>query len=606
MTFFGDGQSGPSFQAFRLWVEQNVIAPNGSLREQIRSWLPASLRTQPRTVDEWIEHVANQMIEELNSVMRELAPAAAAARDDDDDDDDRNALGDEELLEFLFSRGMLPSYAFPTDLTSFLVERLTRAPNSQQWKMRIVERPQQGINKALSEYAPGRLIVINKAMYRSGGVVANVLPTVHDRAAPLFAEVANLVHCDNCSFVRDLQDSDDTRTDCPVCGGALQATRMIIPQVFTPEDGRALSEDDREQDITYATGAQFPVPVGTNDLPELQPIGARLAFTVTTDRKLVTANKGQIQNDSHQGFWICERCGKAGTEEPIAGPHPRPYDIEFAFNLPKPSRHCNGVFHNVYLSHVFATDLLLMRLTVQPPMATDTNNLVVLRALEDALYSIAEALRLAASRHPQLDLDPSEFGAGFRIVPSGNAEEHLFLDIYLYDTLSGGAGYAELAGRYLNEILRDVLQLLENCPAHCDRSCESCLRHYHNQHLRDRLERFVGAQLLRYAMSGEFPAEKSLQTQAASLEGLARLLELDGFRCTPMGIVDGQMVPLLVERDGTSAAVGVQSALLSTNWDGHSLHRLLGRRIDGRVLNDYILRRNLPDEHQLIRSIFNN
>jgi hypothetical protein len=119
MTFFGDGQSGPSFQAFRLWVEQNVIAPNGSLREQIRSWRPASLRTQPRTVDEWIEHVANQMIEELNSVMRELAPAAAAARDDDDDDDDRNALGDEELLEFLFSRGMLPSYAFPTDLTSF-------------------------------------------------------------------------------------------------------------------------------------------------------------------------------------------------------------------------------------------------------------------------------------------------------------------------------------------------------------------------------------------------------------------------------------------------------------------------------------------------------
>jgi len=147
---------------------------------------------------------------------------------------------------------------------------------------------------------------------------------------------------------------------------------------------------------------------------------------------------------------------------------------------PKPSRQCNGVFHNVYLGHVFSTDLLLLRMTVAQPMATDTNNLVVLRALEDALYSIAEALRLAASRHPQLDLDPSEFGAGFRIVPSGNADGQLFLDIYLYDTLSGGAGYAELAGRYLDDILRDVLKLLENCPAHCDRSCESCLCHYHN------------------------------------------------------------------------------------------------------------------------------
>jgi len=608
--FFGDGDSGPTYEAFRHWVEQHVIAPNGSLREQIRSWLPASLRTQPLTLDEWIGHVAQEVIEELNSVMQELAPAEAGGQDDDDDDndedDDRNALGDEELLEFLFSRGMLPSYAFPTDLTSFLVERLTPVQGSRQWKMRIVERPQQGISKALSEYAPGRLIVINKATYRSGGVVANVLPTVHDRAAPLFADDANLIHCDNCSFVRDLEDSDNTRTDCPVCGGTLQATRMIVPQVFTPEDGRALSEDDREQDITYATGAQFPVPIGTNDLPELQPVGARLAFVVTTDRRLVTANKGQIQSDIHQGFWICDKCGRASTEEPNAGPHRRPYDIEFAFNQPKPSRQCNGVFHNVYLGHVFSTDLLLMRMTVAQPMTTDTNNLVVLRALEDALYSVAEALRLAASRHPQLDLDPSEFGAGFRIVPSGNADEQLFLDVYLYDTLSGGAGYAELAGRYLDDILRDVLKLLENCPAHCDRSCESCLCHYHNQHIRDRLDRFVGAELLRYAMSGKIPAEMSIQAQAANLEGLARLLELDGFRCTPMGIVDGQTVPLLVEKDEVRAVVGVKSALLSANWDGHSLHRLLERRrILGSVLNDYILRRNLPDEHQLVRSLFN-
>ena len=38
-------------QAFELWVEQNVIASNGSLREQIRSWLPTSLRTAPMSLD---------------------------------------------------------------------------------------------------------------------------------------------------------------------------------------------------------------------------------------------------------------------------------------------------------------------------------------------------------------------------------------------------------------------------------------------------------------------------------------------------------------------------------------------------------------------------
>jgi hypothetical protein len=64
-----------------------------------------------------------------------------------------------------------------------------------------------GKGEALSEYAPGRLIVINKETYRSGGVVANTLPTVHDRAAPLFAEVEEIVHCDTCSFVRDPEDN---------------------------------------------------------------------------------------------------------------------------------------------------------------------------------------------------------------------------------------------------------------------------------------------------------------------------------------------------------------------------------------------------------------
>lgn len=612
--FFGDGQAGPSFATFRLWVQENVIAANGSVRQQIRSWLPSSLRTAPTgdSLDAWIERVASDLIAELESIMRELRPPQAPqaqggpdnANDEnggDDDDDDRNALGDEELLDFLFSRGLLPSYAFPTDLTSFLVERLVRQSNGN-WKMEIVERPQQGIDKALSEYAPGRLIVINKETYRSGGVVANTLPTEHNRAAPLFADVQHLVHCDTCSFVRDPESEDTEQTDCPVCSGTLQRTRMIVPQVFTPEGGRALAEDDREQDITYATGAQFPVPVGANDVPELQTAGARLAYAITTDRTLVTANKGQLTNDTFQGFWVCEKCGRSSLEQPAGTPHDRPYFIERSFSLPRAPNLCDGQFHNVFLGHVFSTDLLLLRLTIEPPMATDTNNPVVLRALEDALYSIAEALRLAASRHPQLDLDPSEFGAGFRIVPSTEDDEKLHLDIYLYDTLSGGAGYAELAGRNLDDILRDVLAVLEDCPAHCEQSCESCLRHYHNQHLRDRLDRFVGAQLLRYALSGEVPAETAAEAQAAQLRGLARLLELDQFRCTPLANIDGQVVPLRVERSGDSVAVGVQSALLSSTWTGHSLNRLPER--GRRILNDYILRRNLPDEHQLIRSAF--
>jgi ATP-dependent helicase YprA (DUF1998 family) len=609
--FFGEPGAGPEFTSFRAWVQQNVLAANGPLRQQIRSWLPGTLRVAPLTLDQWIEAVVQTLLEELEEIRREISPAETARprpqtdpEEEEGEEDDRNAIGDEELLEFLFARGLLPSYAFPTDLTSFLVEQLVTRPGSRQAKMQIVERPQQGIGKALSEYAPGRLIVINKETYRSGGVVANVLPTTHDRASPLFAEVQNLIHCDTCSFVRDLDQEEVADMTCPVCRSELKSTRMIVPQVFTPEDGRALDEDDRDQDITYATSAQFPVPVGTGDLPDLAAMGANLSVAVTEDRKLVTANKGQLSDDAYQGFWVCERCGRASTEEHPAGAHQRPYKIEFSFGQPRPSQRCNGQYHNVFLGHVFTTDLLLLRIKIAKPIVTDTTNPVVLRALEDALYSIAEGLRLCASRHPQLDLDPSEFGAGFRIVPTQKPDE-LLLDVYLYDTLAGGAGYAELAGRHLPEILTNLLDLLENCPGSCDRSCESCLRHYHNQHLRDRLDRHVGAQLLRYALNGELPPEASIEAQVARMASLKRMLELDGFQCETLAAIQGVPVPLLIERAGRRIVVGVQSGILDADWRGHSLHRLIESSVvPGRILNDFVLRRNLPDEHQLVRDAF--
>ena len=600
--FYGDPKQVPTFVAFAKWLEEHVIAEAGDLRRAIGTWLPQNLRTEPLSRDGWIQSIVRDLIDELEDIKKKVPKPAATAKDVEDEDDDRGILEDAELMDFLFDNGLLPSYAFPTDLTSFLIERLKLVPGSQQRKMEIVERPQQGIQKALSEYAPGRLIVINKETYRSGGVVANVLPATHDRAAPLFADTQTLIHCDKCSYVRDIGEAAEAGAACPICGEKLQSNRMIVPQVFTPEDGKALDEDDRDQEITYATGAQFPVPMDGAGLMNFRTIGERAAFTVAIDRRLVTTNKGQLADDKYQGFWICDKCGRASTDEPQAGAHQRPYFIEPSFAPPRAPYRCNGTFQNVFLGHVFSTDLLLLRITVARPLNTDTHDVVVLRALEDGLYSIAEAFRLTASRHPQLDLDASEFGAGFRIVPTQQGDE-LYLDVYLFDTLSGGAGYSELAARHLSEVLTSALDLLENCPAHCDRSCESCLRHYHNQHLKNRLDRRLGAQLLRYALFGIPPQEPDIATQIHALGALKRLLELDGFDCQSDASVDGVSVPLLVARDGRCVAVGTKSCFVDRQ--PHSLDPLErngGVRVA--LLNDYVLRQNLPDEHQLIRDNF--
>jgi len=94
----------------------------------------------------------------------------------------------------------------------------------------------------------------------------------------------------------------------------------------------------------------------------------------------------------------------------------------------------------------------------------------------------------------------------------------------------------------------DAQKLLEHCPSQCERSCESCLRHYRNQHLKERLDRRVAAQLLRYARFGAIPAEESAQKQAADLAALQRLLELDGYRCTE----EAGPIPVLIEKAGNA------------------------------------------------------
>ena len=63
-------------------------------------------------------------------------------------------------------------------------------------------------------------------------------------------------------------------------------------------------------------------------------------------------------------------------------------------------------------------------------------------------------------------------------------------------------------------------------------------------------------------------------------------------------------MPLLVEKDGGRIAIGIKSGLLDESWKDHSLEEAAARSIPIQILNDFILRRNLPDEHQLIREHF--
>ncbi|MNM73606.1 hypothetical protein D3C81_853410 [compost metagenome] len=457
-----------------------------------------------------------------------------------------------------------------------------------------MQRPQQSIIKALSEYAPGRLIVIDKKTYRSGGVFADLPPGVVNRAGPLFENAKPHTHCKACSFVRDPNRSAKEQTGCPVCGQQLITELMIVPEVFGPESAADLPDNDREQEITYATMAQLPQPVDP-EIFSFSACGPYASFTHAVDRTLVTVNRGK-EGTGEGGFSVCMECGNASVfdQEANAGAHERPYKQLGPKGTPPK---CSGKFARVLLGHDFDTDLLLLRLKIASPIVTDTVNGVVLRILEDALHSLAEALRLAASRHRQLDLDPAEFGSGFRIEPA-LLDEARILDVFLYDTLSGGAGYAEIAARHMEEVLDATLELLENCT--CESSCTECLNHFHNQHLQHRLDRHLASMLLRYAIRGEEPACLPATGQMVKLAQLRASLELAGYACRGGSIPSA---PLLVDREGKTVAVGCYPGLIDSLERQQPIggtagvHAVIG-------LNEYLLRSDLASAQLKVQSLF--
>lgn len=597
IPFFHGAGDGPSLKSFSDWIENSVHSAPHQLRDVIATWLPHDLKIRVPLKD-WVESVARDLVLRLEELKADV-PTSMTTVDEEEGDDDEDSgsnvaanFDKDDLLEFLFFHGLLPSYAFPTSLCSFLVEKFAGNGKGGS-EVRLDQMPQQSTSQALSEYAPGRLVVINKKTYRSGGVFANTAPKEVNRAEPLFAKThaTALVMCDVCSYVREPGVSVAYSPNCPVCRNKLSQRRAIKPEVFGPESARALREDDREQDFTYATMAQFPQPIGGDKL-QFEEAGARLMKTYATECRLVTLNKGMSVKGEFKGFSVCTKCGAASvnSDHPKSqlGKHPRPY-IARGYGTP---RECDGHFEDVYLWFNFSTDLLVARIEINDSLACDVTSNVTVKMLNAAAHSVSEALRLAASRHSQLDLDATEFGAGHRLLPA-DSEGVVKMDIYLYDMLSGGAGYSEIAAKHFEEIAVDALKVLEACD--CDSSCTECLDHFYNQHLKGQLDRKLGASLLRYALYGEMPAMGSIEEQERFLRPLHELLTLDGINSEL--VRNERQVQLLTRRAGKTVCVHPYPALVSV--------RSLNVDADGQLflVNEIDLKGNLPLVHKSVREL---
>lgn len=432
--------------------------------------------------------------------------------------------GEEELLEVLITTGLLPRYAFPVDVVALWREE----PN--RWNRG--EEVQRDLQIGLSEFAPGAEIIIDGKKYESIGVYSPY------EDAPSYEPTGWYYECPNCHAVRfedrpgDHAEKPDWGT-CQVCGQAIlaDAVRGILSAVRP--DG--FCTDWSRQPERYRGGgrerAGFSSPARLHPgerAEQGQALYDGRLWLHLRDGRLYTVNRGP---DPLPGFPICPRCGRLVTSPDLS--HRRPTgSTQYG---PRPGSDCPcRDLNRVVLVHDFLSDVVL--LGVNLPITMDANATdPVGRA---AWYSLGTALLQAAATH--LQIDPDELAVGIR--PWQRQDGRLHAEVFLYDTLPNGAGYAEEVAEDITSILERAWALCTECPdANCEGACYRCLLDYTNQRYHAQLDRYLARDLIDFVREGQIP-RLSFERQLRALYRLREILP-SGFEIETDTQVGGVRVP---------------------------------------------------------------
>ena len=496
---FRDPESVLNIGYFSAWLHTS----EERLRDELDGWLPAELDSTERTA------MLNGFVEETVSIVsRAIVVQADGEPEPSSDDDDTDALevqeeegeehpvtdpGTEDLLKRLLYEGILPRYAFPTDVATFHV---FDEYESTRFRPVFQYAPSQGLTVALSQYAPGKQVWIDSRLWTSGAIYSVI-------ASDRFEAWENrwlYFECERCHYsmkeAMAAAEKGDVR-DCPACGSSDTfgpARHWMRPPGFAHPMGmpEGTSPDDQPAK-SYATRAKLTAPT-PSDESRWDRLNGQVRTYYLRDHLLVT-NRGP----KDEGYNYCTRCGRiepsAIRQSTVLTPHPKP------FPMPR-NQACAGgrTATGIVLGTDFITDVLLMSIRVPEPMSLRPG----LLSTDVALRTVCEALTAAACA--LLELEPSELQAEYRPALTEAGQLGHEAEIYIYDTLSGGAGFSRHVIDLGDQLFRRALTILTDCPENCDRSCYRCLRSYKNKFEHDSLDRFLGSMLLRYLLDGGDPS----------------------------------------------------------------------------------------------------
>lgn len=476
-TEFFDNENDLNYIEFINWVEKENNLSNK--RKEILI---------PIENYDWSKFLSN-LKDELYRIYNKVQNAYFIYEKPNDLEKNKTKSNTYKLIDVLFTEGVLPNYSFPRDIVHFWIE--DKYGN-------VKESPERSIDIALSQYAPGRSLVVDKQTYISGGLFDYFTKFQSDKkfkAAEPWIELEEynktVLCCTNelCGwFVADKKIDK-----CPLCGSKIEEHVMIKPWGFAAREGISIPETHEKQEMSYASEPSYSsMPSGKNMIPIGQ--AGYINLENRENQNLVLINKGP----KSQGFELCSKCGAVEPEvvnSKERNARKRPYRIPYSKD---DNKKCNHNYSNIYLGYEFNTDMMVLEIKLDKTKLDILSSNAYKLWLIPALVTFAEGLALATSR--ELDVEFSDIKSGFRIR---NVESEIYADIYLYDSLSSGAGYAVRASKLIDNILDKMEEIYINCT--CDSSCPNCLQHFWNQKNKSKLDRFLGLDFLKFVKYGILP-----------------------------------------------------------------------------------------------------
>ena len=418
---------------------------------------------------------------------------------------EENKRYQKSLLDALYEEGIIPSYSFPKQVVSTYIT---------DQKGTVVYEVDRGLDVAIGEYAPGRAIVVDKTTYQIGGFYYPGSEFKKGHAlSPASVYIGDpnylkgILCCNKCGW---FGLAEEQRTTCPFCGEQIDNdTRpMLRPWGFAPKNARPIADVQLDEEYTRV---QQPLYSTLPDAEEMQIVNGctNIRLASRTNQRIIMMNRGA----GDKGFMVCRDCGAAmpGDTADVLKDISRPYNTRFPASK---CRHADVI--NVNLGYDFVTDMMVLEFKLDETLI-DTDRVKGLW-LDRAAQSLAEGLRLAVSH--ELDIEFTELVTGYRFRqgPSG-----AFVDIYLYDNLSSGAGYAISVCKQIPQLLQKTKQLLEGCT--CRSACQNCLKHYRNIHIHGMLDRFAALDLLAWGQHQKMAPALNLDQQWDYVHPLQQILK---------------------------------------------------------------------------------